>query len=201
MQNTYTRKEFIDKFGNFILKEIKGTGIFFETIVSQAVLESSGKVDGEWRVAGSKLSQDAKNLFGIKAYGNWKGRVYNIDTREESKSGASYTEKNAPFRAYRSYKESIKDYVKFLKENKRYSDAGVFTAPNYYEQAKRLKKAGYATSSTYADSVKSIASPLKTDFEDAKRKFRTKQIVKYTLGYTILFVGSFFLWKKFVSKK
>lgn len=201
MQNTYTRKEFIDEFGNFILKEIKGTGIFFETIVSQAILESSGKVGGEWKVAGSLLSQDAKNLFGIKAYGNWKGRVYNIDTREESKSRASYTEKNAPFRAYRSYKESIKDYVKFLKENKRYSDAGVFTAPDYYEQAKRLKKAGYATASNYADSVKSIASPLKSNFEDAKRKFQTKQIVKHTLVYTAIIVGSFFLWKKFVSKK
>ena len=55
----------------------------------------------------------------------------------------------ARFRAYNSWEESIKDHGKFLKENPRYTKAGMFKAKDYIGQAYALKDAGYATDENY----------------------------------------------------
>lgn len=107
-------------------------GIYPSITISRAAIESNwGK---------SELSKEAFNLFGIKANKSWHGRTISMDTKE----GYDKLEK-AEFRKYRSYKESIYDYGKFLKENKRYSKMGLFKAKNAKEQAQVLEDAGYAT--------------------------------------------------------
>ena len=184
---TYTRAEFIKAYGHFIQSEIKGSGIHFETLVAQAILESSGKdKNGNWVIGGSKLSQKAHNLFGIKANSTWKGKVYHIDTAEYDKNGNKYIQKDAGFRSYGSYKDSIKDYIQFLKKNGRYSNA--LKAPDYYEQAKRIQKAGYATSPIYADSIKNIVDPLKNNFDEAKKSHKKTIIIEEIL-IPILVIG------------
>jgi flagellum-specific peptidoglycan hydrolase FlgJ len=166
---TYTRKEFVEKYGDFINNEVQGTGILAGTLIAQAIIESQGKVNGSWRVGASTLSQKANNYFGIKAYGGWKGKTFNIKTGEYTKSGDYYTE-DATFRSYDSVEDSIRDYIKFLQENSRYAKHGVFEAKTVQEQAQKLKDAGYATSPTYANTITSVYNGVKDYIPAPKKK-------------------------------
>jgi len=193
--NTYTRTEFIDKYGAFIHKTVKGSGILAGTLISQAILESSGKDEnGEWKVGGSKLSREANNFFGIKAK-NWSGKTYNIDTGEVIKGKKVIV--NADFRAYNSVKDSIEDYVKFLKENSRYSN--VLKAKTVSEQAKELKKAGYATSLTYADTVTQIYNSVKSSVDASYLKFKKRENIKNVSIVIVILgtiIGTFIYYKR-----
>jgi flagellum-specific peptidoglycan hydrolase FlgJ len=184
--NTYTRAEFIDKYGAFIHKEVKGTGILAGTLIAQAILESSGTdEDGEWKVGGSKLSREANAYLGIKA-NNWSGKTYNIDTGEIIRGKKVIV--NADFRAYNSVKDSIKDYVKFLQENHRYSKA--LKAKTVSEQAKELKKAGYATSLTYAETVNNIYLSVKDEIDKSYNKYKRQKAIKYSIiGISIIAIS------------
>ena len=153
---TGTRKQFIEKFGPFIVKETKGTGILPGTLIAQAFIESASKKTG-WIVGSSGLTQKTNNYFGIKCAGNWNGRGYSIETGEYLK-GKNETV-TACFRKYGSVEESIKDYINFLQTNERYAKAGVFKAKTVKEQAQALKAAGYATAPGYADFVYTIYKP------------------------------------------
>lgn len=148
-----TRQDFIKNYLPFVNESIKGTGIFAGTLFSQAILESSSHPT--YLVGSSKLSIEANNFFGIKSSKDWKGKVYNISTREVKPTGQNYFI-NDDFRKYDSVEDSIKDYIKFLLNNKRYKTAGVFTAKSVKEQAEALKRAGYATAPNYADIVNSV---------------------------------------------
>ena len=184
---TYTRSEFVDEFGAFIHKEVKGTGILAGTLISQAILESSSKdSSGNWKVGGSKLSREANNFFGIKSNNGWKGKIYNIDTGEVYNGNKVIV--NANFRAYNSVKDSIRDYVKFLTENGRYAKAGVFKAKTVAEQAKRLKQAGYATSLDYADTVSKVYSSVKDDIDNSYKKYKQVKTAKL-IGFSIVLVA------------
>ena len=187
--NTYTRTEFIDKYGAFIHKTVKGSGILAGTLISQAILESSGKDEnGEWKVGGSKLSREASNFFGIKA-NNWSGKTYNIDTGEVIRGKKIIV--NADFRAYNSVKDSIKDYVKFLQENPRYSN--VLKAKTVSEQAKELKKAGYATSNEYANTVNNIYLSIKDNIDKSYQKYKQQKVIKYSILGASIIVATLFL--------
>ena len=153
---TYTREEFVKEYAGFISNAVKGTGILQGTVLAQAIIESQAKMsDGNWRVGASTLSQEANNYFGIKCH-SWKGKVYNIDTGEVAKDGTKYVDKNACFRAYDSVEDSILDYIDFVQVNSNYRKAGYFEAKTVKEQAEALKRAGYATSPTYAKTVTNV---------------------------------------------
>ena len=67
-----TRSQFIEKFGPYIHKVTKGTGILPGTLIAQAFIESSsGKTPSI--VGSSGLTQATNNYFGIKCGGNYKG--------------------------------------------------------------------------------------------------------------------------------
>src|SRR3989304_655967 len=136
---SYTRDEFTKKYSSFIAKAVKGTGILVGTVLAQAILESQGKEGSVYKVGASKLAKEANNYFGIKCHG-WSGEKYNIDTTEYTPSGQKYVSKSSCFRAYSNVEDSIKDYVKFLKENERYERAGVFKATTVRKQAEALKE-------------------------------------------------------------
>ena len=193
---SYTRDEFVKKYGSFIHKSVKGTGILAGTLVAQAILESSGKdLNGDWKVGGSKLSREALNFFGIKSSKAWKGKTYNIDTGEVIKGKKVIV--NADFRAYNSVKDSIEDYVKLLKENPRFSN--VLKATTVSEQAKELKKAGYATSLTYADTVTQVYNSVKDSIDESYLKYKKRNTIKnITISLTILatLIGGFYYFKK-----
>jgi flagellar protein FlgJ len=157
----YTREQFVKKYSPYVNRITKGTGLLTGTVLGQAILESSGKYNtgGQWLVGGSKLSQEANNYFGIKASPQWKGRVYNISTREVINGKDKYQKDD--FRKYDSVEDSIKDHLNFLLTNPRYRKAGVFEAKTVAEQAAAIKKAGYATDPNYANAVTSVYESVK----------------------------------------
>ncbi len=123
----------------FIEEIVKYTNEIYEKynilpsiVVSQAILESG------W--GQSTLTKDSNNIFGIKADKKWNGDEIEVMTTE------NYNDKTeASFRKYKSLKESIRDYAKFLDENKRYRENGLFEAKHYKTQAQALEDAGYST--------------------------------------------------------
>lgn len=183
-----TREKFVKDYSKFVADAVKGTGIFAGTLFAQAILESSGKYNlPGWLVGGSKLSQKANNFFGIKASPAWKGEVYNIATGEYTPAGQYYTIADN-FRKYATVEDSIKDYVKFLKSNPRYTTAGVFSAKDVKEQAERLKAAGYATAPDYATVVNSVYNSIKSFISE-----NTGSIIKGSS--LLLIVGLFFAYR------
>jgi flagellum-specific peptidoglycan hydrolase FlgJ len=186
MAKTYTRPEFIEVYGGYIADAVKGTGILAGTLISQAIIESQGKVDGEYKVGGSKLAQNSNNYFGIKCH-NWSGKGYNISTGEQRPDGSTYVDPNVCFRRYDSVEDSISDYVKFLKDNPRYESAGVFQAKTVREQADALKRAGYATSSSYPSMVTSVYEGVK-DYVDKFNKYGVSGVLKSFSNNPIAFV-------------
>lgn len=193
---SYTRDEFVKKYGSFIHKSVKGTGILAGTLIAQAILESSGKdANGDWKVGGSKLSREANNFFGIKSSKKWGGKTYNIDTGEVIKGKKVIV--NADFRAYNSVKDSIEDYIKLLKENPRFSN--VLKAKTVKDQAVELKKAGYATATGYADTVTQVYNSVKDLVDESYKTFKKRNTIKnITISLTILatLIGGFYYFKK-----
>ena len=107
-------------------------GILPSITISQAILESG------W--GNSALTKKSNNLFGIKADNRWNGEKVGIETTE------NYDDKIvANFRSYRSLKESVRDYGKFLTDNSRYRKHGLFNSNFYVDQAQALEDAGYST--------------------------------------------------------
>ena len=87
-----------------------------------------------------KIMKNSYNIFGVKADARWNGKVVEVNTSE------NYDDKIvAKFRKYDSIKDSINDLGKFLTENKRYEESGLFKATHYTTQAQALEDAGYAT--------------------------------------------------------
>ncbi len=113
--------------------------IFASIKLAQAVLES------DW--GRSKLATQGKNLFGIKADSSWKGEKGQYPTTEYV--DGKPVQVMAWFRHYKSWDESVHDHTKFLLDNPRYKEAGVFDAKTNREQAEALRKAGYATDPNY----------------------------------------------------
>ena len=92
------------------------------------------------RFIDENLSKNSNNIFGVKADARWNGKVVEVNTSE------NYDDKIvAKFRKYDSIKDSINDHGKFLTENKRYEESGLFKATHYTTQAQALEDAGYAT--------------------------------------------------------
>ena len=101
---------------------------------------------------GSKVS-GKYNYFGIKADPSWKGDKKDVMTHEYI-SGEKVRIPQ-PFRSYSNPEEAVNDYVKFLKNNKRYTKAGVFNTKTSAEFFSALQSAGYATDPNYANKLTS----------------------------------------------
>ncbi|MGL5756722.1 MAG: glycoside hydrolase family 73 protein [Paraclostridium sp.] len=126
--------KFINSIKDDAIENYKKYEVLPSITIAQAILESG------W--GQSKLAKDYNNLFGIKADNYWEGEYVTLETREFEKDTI-----NGKFRKYNTPGESINDHAKFLGENKRYQQNGVFDANTYVYQAKALQKAGYSTDS------------------------------------------------------
>ncbi|WP_082633269.1 flagellar assembly peptidoglycan hydrolase FlgJ [Lacimicrobium alkaliphilum] len=121
-------------------------GLDGRALVAQAALETG------WgqQMIHLPSGQNSHNLFGIKAGKGWQGDKALINTLEY-RDGLPRAEK-APFRAYESFADSLQDYVDFIRDNPRYSQAMQKTEdPESY--FRNLQQAGYATDPQYADKV------------------------------------------------
>ena len=119
-----------------IAKEVASElGIDPRIVMAQAILETG------W---GSKVK--GNNYFGIKG----KGQEF---TTHEEVDGLMVKQRDE-FRTYDSLEDSVRDYGKFLKENKRYKP--LLEADSFDEQIEALAGSGYATDSRYGEKILNI---------------------------------------------
>ena len=130
-----TTESYIQQYKDLAIAEMKRTGVPAAIKLAQAILESqSGK---------SSLALTANNHFGIKCKTEWTGgRTYKDDD-----------EKGECFRVYASAEQSFIDHSDFLKNRPYYASLFTLDPMNMEAWAYGLKKAGYATSSTYPQSL------------------------------------------------
>lgn len=136
---------FIDRIAPIIQKVSKERGYeVCSTTIAQAIIEGAAGT--------STLAKKYYNHFGLKCGKAWLNAgkpSVNMKTKEEYKVG-TLTTINDYFRAYSSDEEGVKGYYDFVSA-KRY--ANLKTAKNYTQFAERLKSDGYATSSSYVNTL------------------------------------------------
>ncbi len=142
-------RSFQEKLGAHAEEASRATGIPAKFMLGQAALESGW---GKREIKG-RDGTNSHNLFGIKAGGDWKGKVVEATTTEYV-NGKAQT-KVERFRAYDSYSDSFKDYGKLLASNPRYEKV-LASAGDASSFAQGLQKAGYATDPHYASKLTSI---------------------------------------------
>jgi len=149
-----TRQEFIVKINSMIPNDTK---LLRSVTIAQAILESS---DSKGNVANSNLTVLGSALFGIKASGNWKGRVYNCKTHE-CYDGKTLTSITDGFRAYNNWAESIADHERFLTvENiKRYGN--IIGDKDYKSVCDKLQLDKYATAVDYSKVLRGLVEQYK----------------------------------------
>jgi len=124
--------EYIEQYKDLAVREMNRTGIPASITLAQGILESD--------YGNSTLARKANNHFGIKCHKSWAGqKVYHDDDR-----------RNECFRKYNNVYESFRDHSEFLTQSNRYEFLFDYKPTQYKAWAKGLKKAGYATSPTYA---------------------------------------------------
>ena len=111
------------------------------TAIAQAIIEGAAGT--------SKLARDYHNHWGLKCGSSWKGASVNMKTKEEYTKGNLTTIKDN-FRAYPNDEEGVKGYYDFI-STKRYANLKNATTPKEY--AEMLKQDGYATSSSYVNTL------------------------------------------------
>lgn len=142
-----TKNEFLETVSKLVVEENnrRGNPLFSSVVIAQAICESA------W--GQSQIMMKANAIFGIKAFSDWKGKVYNAKT-QECYDGSNYTDIQACFRAYNNLQESISDYFDLITKSERYRKACVANSP--LECITAIKNGGYATSPTYINTIMSI---------------------------------------------
>lgn len=140
-------KEFIAYIAPMMQAEAQKRGYkIVSTAIAQAVIEGGAGT--------SSLAKNYHNHFGLKCGKNWKGASVNMKTKEEYKVGTLTTIKDN-FRAYFSDEEGVRGYYDFINTS-RYANLKTATTPKQY--AEYLKADGYATSSTYVNTLVSTVN-------------------------------------------
>lgn len=140
--------KYIEKHKDIALREMERAGVPASIKLAQGLLESNA--------GRSFLAKKGNNHFGIKCGDNWKGKkVYRKDDEYDSKGKLI----ESCFRSYRSAEACYIAHSEFLRDPKkqfRYGFLFRIDPLDYKRWAKGLKKAGYATSATYAEKLISI---------------------------------------------
>jgi flagellum-specific peptidoglycan hydrolase FlgJ len=135
-------KDFIKHIAPIICKEADDHGYKIKsTVIAQAIIEGAAGT--------SSLAKRWHNHFGMKCGSSWKGKSVNLSTKEEYTPG-QLTNIKANFRAYDSDEEGIAGYYDFI-NTKRY--ANLKNAKDYRQYAEYIKADGWATSSTYVNTL------------------------------------------------
>ena len=146
----YTAKQaqdFINQIAPLMQKEAKARGYkIVSTAIAQSIIESA--------CGTSVLGYKYHNYFGMKCGSSWKGASVNLKTKEEYTKGTLTTIRDN-FRAYPNMEEGVKGYYDFISSN-RYANLKTATTPKQY--AEYLKADGYATSSSYINTLVSTVN-------------------------------------------
>ena len=127
----------------------RSTGIPANLMLGQAALESGwGK-----REIKSADGTNSHNLFGIKATGNWDGKV--VETMTTEYINGIKQKRIEKFRAYDSYADSFKDFAQLMQNNPRYEKV-LSNMHNPQAYAKAMQQSGYATDPQYASKLANV---------------------------------------------
>lgn len=155
------------------LKGYESYRILPSLTIAQAILESG--------LGSSQLAQRANNLFGIKAFSDWRGDRITLPTTEWY-DGQEHTV-NADFRVYGSFNESIEDHNKLLSYD-RYKP--VRECSNYKEACRKIYECGYATDPEYPEKLIRIIEENKLyefdtsqDLSEAAAGMETGKVLKF----------------------
>lgn len=141
--------EFQTRMAQHAAEASRATGVPAHLMLGQAALESGW---GKRELKGQD-GTPSNNLFGIKATGNWEGKVVEATTTEYI-NGVKQ-KRIEKFRAYDSYADSFKDFANLMSNNPRYEKVMAnLNDVNGYAQA--MQKAGYATDPHYASKLASV---------------------------------------------
>jgi flagellar protein FlgJ len=184
-----TREQFIKANYQQALNATRGTGIFPETLLAMAVVESQGKAaDGNWYPGLGLVARKANNFFGIKASANWKGETISLPTPGDA-------DKISVFRMYDSFEDSLKDFVNFLKVNPRYTKAGVFNSQDYPTQIVNIARAGYAENPNYSNIITSVANRVNKLMKDYIEPIQKNNKILPLLAAALIITGYFIVKK------
>ncbi len=151
-QNLYSREEYIGRYRDMAVAEMKRTGIPASITLAQGILESGA--------GNSRLAREANNHFGIKCH-DWTGPSIRHDDDAPGEC----------FRKYNHPEESYRDHSEFLMSRSRYGFLFNYPYNDYINWAHGLKKAGYATNPRYAELlIKIIEESELHRYDDLKYK-------------------------------
>ena len=168
-----TRNEYIDKYKDEAIYQMKKYKIPASITLAQGILESG---DGN-----SELAKRSNNHFGIKCHSDWQGeRVYYDDDK-----------KNECFRKYSKVRDSYDDHSEFLLRP-RYTALFEYALTDYKSWAKGLKKAGYATNSNYAKHLIKIIEENELHKLDGEVELESDKLIfsGFSVGWTDLIAQS-----------
>ena len=123
---------YIDQYKHLAVYEMQRYNIPASITLAQGLLESAAGT--------GSLVQTSNNHFGIKCGSSWYGPTVSHD---DDATGEC-------FRKYSNARESYEDHSLFLRSNQRYTSLFRLSTTDYKGWAYGLKRAGYATSPTYA---------------------------------------------------
>lgn len=152
---------YIEKYKGIAIEQMNKYHIPASITLAQGLLESgAGK---------SELAQKSNNHFGIKCH-SWDGkRTYHDDD-----------EVGECFRVYKSVRDSYEDHSIFLATGARYAFLFKFDKTDYISWARGLKRAGYATSPTYAEKLIEIIERYGLDRFDHNQGNQTRYLGPHT---------------------
>ena len=131
-QKRQTREEYINKYKDNAIYQMRTQGVPASIILAQGLLESDN--------GNSFLAVKANNHFGVKCH-TWSGPAIYLDDDT----------KNECFRKYGDPEKSYRDHSDFLRGARRYSTLFDLDPTDYKGWAYGLKKSGYATNPHYAE--------------------------------------------------
>ncbi|RPH33223.1 MAG: LysM peptidoglycan-binding domain-containing protein [Bacteroidales bacterium] len=132
-QKKQTRDEYINRYKDVAIYQMKTQGVPASIILAQGLLESDN--------GNSYLAVKANNHFGIKCHKTWSGPTVHQDDDA----------RNECFRKYSNPEKSYKDHSDFLRGARRYALLFDLEPTDYKGWSYGLKKAGYATNPHYAE--------------------------------------------------
>ena len=131
--------EYVATYAPYAVQEMHAAGIPASITLAQGLLESGA--------GGSTLARTANNHFGIKCHSTWTGKTTYRKDDDRNRHGKLV---ESCFRKYDDPAESFADHSDFLTSGRRYAGLFLLRPDDYKGWARGLKKAGYATSKTYA---------------------------------------------------
>ena len=139
-----SNSEFLDYISAAAQIDYAKSGVLPSVTIAQAICESGW---GNYAIG--------NNIFGIKCGSGWKGKRINCSTKEQS-AGGSYYSVRSDFRDYDSIVDGVADHSDLLHADLYKPVLKACKNNDAYEACRQLKKCGYATSHSYANTLISI---------------------------------------------